>query len=173
MSRPICANTTHALKIYILRQRESNLQTWSSHQHQSPTMTIGLRGNIDNQPKCSFNPCFTFGGHGKVIYIFSCFLQIRQTCWSLRLIDVWHKSLQLMEGIEKPHTDKYKEITNDWNYDASCTLTSLPVWDLANFSAWFLLYRLYKLHSKDTNLLLHIWTAFLSPKNWWHSWQST
>jgi hypothetical protein len=38
-----------------------------------------------------------------------------------------------MEGIEKPHTDKYKEITNDWNYDASCTLTSLPVWDLENF----------------------------------------
>jgi hypothetical protein len=38
-----------------------------------------------------------------------------------------------MEGIEKPHTDKYKEITNNWNYDASCTLTSLPVWDLENF----------------------------------------
>jgi hypothetical protein len=38
-----------------------------------------------------------------------------------------------MEGIEKPHTDKYKEITNGWNYDASCTLTSLPVWDLENF----------------------------------------
>jgi hypothetical protein len=38
-----------------------------------------------------------------------------------------------MEGIEKPHVYKYKEITNDWNYDASCTLTSLPVWDLENF----------------------------------------
>jgi hypothetical protein len=38
-----------------------------------------------------------------------------------------------MEGIEKPHTDKYKEITNNWNYDASCTLTSLPVWELENF----------------------------------------
>jgi hypothetical protein len=38
-----------------------------------------------------------------------------------------------MEDIEKPHTDKYKEIMNDWNYDASCTLTSLPVWDLENF----------------------------------------
>jgi hypothetical protein len=38
-----------------------------------------------------------------------------------------------MEGIEKPHMDKYKEITNDWNHDASCTLTSLPVWDLENF----------------------------------------
>jgi hypothetical protein len=38
-----------------------------------------------------------------------------------------------MEGIEKPHTDKYKEIMNDWNYDASCMLTSFLVWDLENF----------------------------------------
>jgi hypothetical protein len=38
-----------------------------------------------------------------------------------------------MEGIEKPHMDKHREITNDWNYDASCTLTSLLVWDLENF----------------------------------------
>jgi hypothetical protein len=38
-----------------------------------------------------------------------------------------------MEGREKPHTDKYKEIMNDWNYDASCALTLLPVWDLENF----------------------------------------
>jgi hypothetical protein len=38
-----------------------------------------------------------------------------------------------MKGIEKPHTDKRKEITNNWNYDASCTLTSLPVWDSENF----------------------------------------
>jgi hypothetical protein len=38
-----------------------------------------------------------------------------------------------MEGRAKPHVDKYKENTNDWNYDASCSLTSLPVWDLENF----------------------------------------
>jgi hypothetical protein len=38
-----------------------------------------------------------------------------------------------MEGIDKPHTGKYKEIMNDSNYDASCTLTSLPVWDLETF----------------------------------------
>jgi hypothetical protein len=37
------------------------------------------------------------------------------------------------EGSEKPHMVKYKAITNEWNYDASCTLTSLPVWDLENF----------------------------------------
>jgi hypothetical protein len=34
---------------------------------------------------------------------------------------------------EKPNQDTCKEITNDWNYDASCMLTSLPVWDLDNF----------------------------------------
>jgi hypothetical protein len=38
-----------------------------------------------------------------------------------------------MEDTEKPRTVKYKEIMNDWNYDASCTLTSLPVWDVENF----------------------------------------
>jgi hypothetical protein len=38
-----------------------------------------------------------------------------------------------MEGIEKPHAGNYKEIMNDWNYDGSCTLTSLLVWDLENF----------------------------------------
>jgi hypothetical protein len=37
-----------------------------------------------------------------------------------------------MEGREKPHMVKYKAITNNWNYDASCTLTSLPVWDFVN-----------------------------------------
>jgi hypothetical protein len=35
-----------------------------------------------------------------------------------------------MEGREKLHTDKCKEITNDWNYDASCML---PVLGLENF----------------------------------------
>jgi hypothetical protein len=39
----------------------------------------------------------------------------------------WHKSLSLMEDRENPQTEKYMEITNDWNYDPSCTLTSLPV----------------------------------------------
>jgi hypothetical protein len=38
-----------------------------------------------------------------------------------------------MEGIDKPHTGKYKQITNDSNYDASCKLKSLPVWDLEHF----------------------------------------
>jgi hypothetical protein len=34
-----------------------------------------------------------------------------------------------MEGRKNPHVDKYKAITNDWYYDASCMLTSIPVWD--------------------------------------------
>jgi hypothetical protein len=38
-----------------------------------------------------------------------------------------------MDDREKSHTDKYKEIANDWNCDASCTLTSLPLSDLENF----------------------------------------
>jgi hypothetical protein len=38
-----------------------------------------------------------------------------------------------MEVREKLRTNKYKEITNGWNYDASCALTSLPVSDVENF----------------------------------------
>lgn len=38
-----------------------------------------------------------------------------------------------MEARQKSHRDKYKEITNYWNYDVNCTLTSLPVWDFKNF----------------------------------------
>jgi hypothetical protein len=38
-----------------------------------------------------------------------------------------------MEGREKLHMDKYREITNDWNYDTSCRLTSLLILDLENF----------------------------------------
>jgi hypothetical protein len=38
-----------------------------------------------------------------------------------------------MEGREKPHTDKYKVIANDWNYDARCMCTSLPLWEALGF----------------------------------------
>jgi hypothetical protein len=30
-----------------------------------------------------------------------------------------------MEGREMPFKNKYNSITNDWNYDTDCTLTSL------------------------------------------------
>jgi hypothetical protein len=35
-----------------------------------------------------------------------------------------------MEGEEKSHTDKYREIMHDWNCDCSCTLTPFPVWHI-------------------------------------------
>jgi hypothetical protein len=38
-----------------------------------------------------------------------------------------------MVGREKRYADKCKEIKNDWNYYASCTLTSIPIWDLEHF----------------------------------------
>jgi hypothetical protein len=38
-----------------------------------------------------------------------------------------------VEGREKSHMDKHKEIMNDKNYDANCLLTSLLVSDLENF----------------------------------------
>lgn len=37
-----------------------------------------------------------------------------------------------MEGTEKPYTEKYKEIMNNWNYNANYMLTSLPVLNLEN-----------------------------------------
>jgi hypothetical protein len=38
-----------------------------------------------------------------------------------------------MAGREKPHMDKYKEITNGWNFDVSCTHTLCLVSDLESF----------------------------------------
>jgi hypothetical protein len=55
-----------------------------------------------------------------------------------------------MEGGEKPQMDKYEEFTNDWNYDASCTLTSYLVSDLENFKRLIIVHRVYmKLHSAE------------------------
>jgi hypothetical protein len=38
-----------------------------------------------------------------------------------------------MKGREESHMDKYKEVTNNWNYDASYVLTSLPVLSSEDF----------------------------------------
>jgi hypothetical protein len=75
----------------------------------------------------SFTSVLLLEGSEKSLTSIHVFLEIKQTYWCLCLTDIWHKSLQLMEGIEKPHTGKYKEIINDWNYGANCTLTSLLV----------------------------------------------
>jgi hypothetical protein len=41
--------------------------------------------------------------------------------------------MEFMERREKPHTYEYKKVTNGWNCDANCKLTSLPVSDLEHF----------------------------------------
>jgi hypothetical protein len=38
-----------------------------------------------------------------------------------------------MDSREKPYMDRHKEIMNDWYYDDSCMLTTLPLWNLKNF----------------------------------------
>ena len=35
------------------------------------------------------------------------------------------------EVVRKPHTDSYREVMNDWNYDDTCAL--MPLWSLGNF----------------------------------------
>jgi hypothetical protein len=59
-----------------------------------------------------------------------------------------------MEGRRKPHMVKYKAITNDMNYDASYTLTSLPVWGLGNFKR--LVFVVQSVHKRRLFLLLFI-----------------
>jgi hypothetical protein len=62
-----------------------------------------------------------------------------------------------MEGKEKPHMDKYKEITNDWNYDANCTFTLLPASDLEHFKR--LIFVAECVHAENIYLRFQFWTA--------------
>jgi hypothetical protein len=57
------------------------------------------------------------------------FLQTMQTCCCVCLTNFWHKNVYTIDGTEKPHMNKYKEIMNDWNYDAKSPPTSLPASD--------------------------------------------
>jgi hypothetical protein len=57
-----------------------------------------------------------------------------------------------MEGIDKPHTGKYKEITNDLNYDASYTLISLLVWDFENFKR--LIFVVQSVHTRCMSIII-------------------
>jgi hypothetical protein len=73
---------------------------------------------------------------GKVlnIYSFMFFLKLSRHIGVYAFSHLaWRILISGRQGREKPHTDKYRKITDDWNYDVSCTLTSLPVWDLENF----------------------------------------
>jgi len=41
-----------------------------------------------------------------------------------------------MDSTEKPHTDRHKYIMNDFNYDATNTLTSDKIYGLDIISIW-------------------------------------
>jgi len=49
---------------------------------------------------------------------------------------------------DKPRTNRYKEITCHWDFDANCTLTSLPVSELDN------IYRFIYTYSGHTGKLI-------------------
>jgi hypothetical protein len=144
MSRPICANTTHVLK-NIFRHW---IQTYG-HDLYINASTLSYRlvyeGIWATNRSIAFTPVLLSECLEKALTSIHVFLQIRQTYWCLCLTDAWPKSLQLIEDIEEPQTDKYKEITNDWKYDISHTLTLLPVWDLENFMLliFFVQYRIH------------------------------
>jgi hypothetical protein len=52
-----------------------------------------------------------------------------------------------MESTEKLHIYKHDEIMIDWNYDASCTHTSLTVSDLENCNR--LIFVAQSVHHRD------------------------
>jgi hypothetical protein len=87
---------------------------------------------MGNQLKKSLHICFAVGGLGKVININSRF----SSNWDDILVSLLNRHvaevIAINERREKPHMGKHKKIMNDWN-DTSCTLTSLPAWDLRNF----------------------------------------
>jgi len=65
-----------------------------------------------------------------------------------------------MEFREKPHTDKYKEITNDSNYVASCTPTSPPVWDLEYFDRLIFVAQSVHIHLGKTSFKTYRYSEF-------------
>lgn len=76
---------------------------------------------------------------------FMLFFQIRQRYVYTYRRNIWYRLPNCFNGVtDKPRTGKYKEITDHLNYDASCTLASLPVSDLI-FSSWSLLHNVCKL----------------------------
>jgi hypothetical protein len=56
-----------------------------------------------------------------------------------------------MQARQKAHTDKYREIMNDWNSDISCRVTSQLVWNLENFR-----HLVFVAHSIYTQLLFTV-----------------
>ena len=60
-----------------------------------------------------------------------------------------------MEGGEKPHTDKYREIMHDWKCDRSCTLTSLPVWHV--------IIKIIYANTRSIRIIISLQLPLLSP----------
>jgi len=54
-----------------------------------------------------------------------------------------------MEGAEIAHMEKYKQITNDWKYGASCLLTPVLVLHSAHFNCLIFVVQRYKLRNKQ------------------------
>jgi hypothetical protein len=50
----------------------------------------------------------------------------------LSLIDIWHTKLPFLKVEKRYVRKKYTEVTDNWNYDASSMLTSLPTGGLKN-----------------------------------------
>jgi hypothetical protein len=72
-----------------------------------------------------------------------------------------------MVGKGQPHANKYKEIKNDWNHDASCTLTSHLIQDLENVKPLIFVVQSVQYNNLDfLNLnLLNFYIAFIDKVN--------
>jgi hypothetical protein len=138
VSRLICANTTHALKNYL----DSEIRT-CKHDiriNASPLLCqLVYQRTWATNRSIAFTSFFHSEDSEKSSTLILDFLQISQTCWCLYLIDVPHKTLQLMEGIDKPHTGKYKEITNDSIMTPTVRLYHFRYGTLKISSTWFFL----------------------------------
>lgn len=57
---------------------------------------------------------------------------------------MWRTWLEWMKGSEKPHMEKYGEITNGRHWDGSCTFIPLRLRTSEVSGTWVLLHRVYK-----------------------------
>lgn len=65
-----------------------------------------------------------------------------------------------MDDREKLPMEKCKEITNDWIYDDSCTLVSIPVSELENFKGLFFVSQSVLLYKRNVEALQDIGSLF-------------
>jgi hypothetical protein len=99
MSRPTCANTTHALKKYF----DNGIRICKRHfciNASSLPCRLVYEGTWATKRNIIFASVLLSEDSEKSSTLTPDFLQIRQTCWRICLTHVLHKSLQLMEGID-------------------------------------------------------------------------